>query len=197
MDFSHIEYVEELKTLAAKVGQVAYGVHEYFGVGLLEKVYETALEHRLVKGGFKVERQKPLNVYDEDGFCVGEYFADLLVDEKLIVELKAAKMLSSEHLAQVLNYMKITRQPVALLVNFGSYKFERRTIVNSTSSPTSSLSPDSPPSTRPNLSSHPQPIPSPSQPPTRSTCSTRQNFLPVSQPQSSTCSTRPNPNHEV
>ena len=159
MDFSRVEYVEELKTLAAKVGQVAYGVHEYFGIGLLEKVYETALEHRLVKDGFMVERQKPLNVYDEDGFCVGEYFADLIVDEKLIIELKATKTLSSEHLAQVLNYMKITRQPVALLVNFGSYKFERRTIVNSMLSPISSSS---------QLS-------------TRSTCSTRPNISLVSQ----------------
>ena len=128
----HVERVEELKALAAKVGQVAYGVHEYFGVGLLEKVYETALEHRLVKKGFKVERQKPLKVFDEDGFCVGDYFVDVMVDEKLIVELKSAKTLAPEHLAQTLNYLKITGLPVALLINFGPYKFERRTVTLST-----------------------------------------------------------------
>ena len=124
--------VDELKTLAAEVGQIAYGVHEYFGNGLLEKVYEAALEHRLEKAGFRVERQKPLKVFDEDGYCVGEYFVDMLVDEKLIVELKAAKTLAPEHLAQTLNYLKITGMPVGLLINFGSYKFERRTVTSST-----------------------------------------------------------------
>jgi len=59
---------EELRALASEVGQVAYGVHEYFGNGLLEKVYENAMEHRLVKAGYKVERQKPLKVFDEDGY---------------------------------------------------------------------------------------------------------------------------------
>ena len=121
---------EELRELASKVGQVAYGVHEYFGNGLLEKVYECALEHRLNKEGYRVERQKPLKVFDEDGFCVGEYFVDMLVNDKLIVELKAVKTLTSEHFAQILNYLKITRNPVGLLINFGSYKFERRTITS-------------------------------------------------------------------
>ena len=124
--------VDELKTLAAEVGQIAYGVHEYFGNGLLEKVYEAALEHRLEKAGFRVERQKPLKVFDSDGYCVGEYFVDMMVDDKLIVELKATKALAPEHLAQTLNYLKITGIPVGLLINFGSYKFERRTVTFST-----------------------------------------------------------------
>ena len=119
---------EELRELASKVGQVAYGVHEYFGNGLLEKVYETALEHRLVKAGYKVERQRPLKVFDEDGFCVGDYFVDMLVNDKLIVELKAVKTFVPEHFAQILNYLKITHNPIGLIINFGSYKFERRTI---------------------------------------------------------------------
>ena len=84
------------------------------------------------KNGFKVERQKPLKVFDEDGYCVGEYFVDMLVDEKLIVELKATKALAPEHLAQTLNYLKIKGMPVGLLINFGSYKFERRTVTSST-----------------------------------------------------------------
>ncbi|MBQ8124863.1 MAG: GxxExxY protein [Kiritimatiellae bacterium] len=128
----HVERVERLKVLAGEVGQVAYGVHEYFGNGLLEKVYEVALEHRLVKVGYTVERQKPLKVFDHDGYCVGEYFADMIVNDELIVELKAVKSLAPEHLAQTLNYMKITGSPVALLINFGSYKFERRTVTLST-----------------------------------------------------------------
>lgn len=125
---SRIDRVEELRKLASAVGQIAYGVHEYFGNGLLEKVYEAALEHRLDKAGYKVERQKPLKVYDSDGFCVGEYFADMFVNDALIVELKAVKTLAPEHLAQILNYLKITGLPIGLIINFGSYKFERRTI---------------------------------------------------------------------
>ena len=119
---------EKLRELAAQVGQIAYGVHEYFGTGLLEKVYEAALEHRLIKAGYKVERQKPLRVFDEDGYCVGDYFVDMLVDDSLMVELKAVKTLAPEHFAQILNYLKIAHTPVGLLINFGSYKFERRTI---------------------------------------------------------------------
>jgi len=124
----HVEHAEELKALASEVGQIAYGVHEYFGTGLLEKIYETALEHRLKKGGYKVERQKPLNVYDEDGFCVGEYFVDLYINNCLVVELKATAALAPEHYAQIINYLKIMDKPVGLLINFGSRKFERRTV---------------------------------------------------------------------
>lgn len=124
----HVEHAEELKALASEVGQIAYGVHEYFGTGLLEKIYETALEHRLKKGGYKVERQKPLNVYDEDGFCVGEYFVDLYINNCLMVELKATAALAPEHYAQIINYLKIMDKPVGLLINFGSRKFERRTV---------------------------------------------------------------------
>ena len=120
--------VEELKVLAAEVGQVAYDVHHYFGNGLLEKVYETALEHRLEKMGYFVERQKPLKVFDEDGYCVGEYFADMVVDGKLIVELKAVSALTTEHLAQVMNYLKIANLPLGLLLNFGAFRYERRTV---------------------------------------------------------------------
>ena len=123
-----VEHVEEIRELASQVGQIAYGVHEYFGNGLLEKVYENALAHRLSIAGYKVERQKPLMVFDTDGFCVGEYYADLLVNDSLIVELKAVKTLSAEHYAQILNYLHITHNPIGLLINFGSYKFERRTI---------------------------------------------------------------------
>lgn len=118
----------ELRELASKVGQIAYKVHEYFGNGLLERVYENALEHRLLKAGYSVERQRPLKVFDADGYCVGDYFVDMLVNDKLIVELKAVKTLAAEYFAQLLNYLKITQSPVGLLINFGSYKFERRTI---------------------------------------------------------------------
>ena len=124
----HVEQVEALKALAGDVGQIAYEIHEYFGTGLLEKVYESAFEHRLQKLGYNVERQKPLKVYDYDGFCVGEYFVDLYVNDCLVVELKSAAALAPEHFAQLINYLKIMDKPVGLLVNFGSRKFERRTV---------------------------------------------------------------------
>lgn len=124
----HVERVKEIRQLASEVGQIAYAVHEYFGTGLLEKVYETALEHRLIKSGYNVERQKPLKVYDEDGYCVGEYIVDMFVNDCLIVELKAVSTLANEHFAQIINYLKITHKPIGLLINFGSFKFERRTI---------------------------------------------------------------------
>ena len=126
---NEMEKVDELRKLASEVGQIAYMVHEYFGTGLLEKVYETALEHRLLKAGYKVERQRPLKVFDEDGYCVGDYYADMIVNDALIVELKAVKALALEHFGQIINYLKITHNPVGLLINFGSYKFERRAII--------------------------------------------------------------------
>ncbi len=128
MDNQADNHTEELRRLSAEVGQIAYKVHEFFGNGLLEKVYENALEHRLLKAGFKVERQKPLRVFDEDGYCVGDYFVDMLVNECLIVEIKVVKALVVEHLAQIINYLKITGHPIGLLINFGSFKFERRTV---------------------------------------------------------------------
>ena len=119
----------KIQELLARIRQVAYDLHVYLGTGLLEKVYENGLSHRLKQAGFKVEAQRPLKVYDIDGFCLGEYFADLVVEDKIIVELKAVKGIANEHYAQILNYLKITGAPAGLLINFGSYKFEVRTVI--------------------------------------------------------------------
>ena len=106
------------------VRETAYAIHVYHGHGHLEKVYENALAHRLRKAGIEVAQQHPLTVYDEDGTILGEYFADLLVDGRLIVELKACRTLADEHIAQVLGYLKSARIEDGLLINFGSYKFQ-------------------------------------------------------------------------
>jgi len=119
----------KLEKLVEAVRQIAYGVHVYLGNGYLEKVYENCLRHRLQKAGYTVESQKNLKVYDEDGYEIGDYFADLIVDGKLIIELKSVRALSGEHYAQILNYLKITGSPAGLLVNFGSYKFETRNVI--------------------------------------------------------------------
>ena len=118
-----------IKTLVDRIRQIAYDLHTYLGTGLLEKVYENGLAHRLRKDGLYVETQKPLSVYDVDGFCLGEYFADLVVEGRVIVELKAVRNIAAEHYAQILNYLKITGTPAGLLINFGSYKFEVRTVI--------------------------------------------------------------------
>jgi len=115
---------EEVKDLCDRVRQTSYGIHEYHGHGHLEKVYENALAHRLTKMGLIVRQQEPITVYDEDGTVIGDYFADILVDGWLILELKAVKTLANEHVAQIMGYLKSARLKHGLLINFGSYRFE-------------------------------------------------------------------------
>jgi GxxExxY protein len=105
------------------VRETAYAIHVYHGHGHLEKVYENALAHRLRKLGLHVEQQHPLTVLDEDGTVVGEYYADLFVDHRLIVEIKAVRSIVDEHVAQILGYLKSSRIEDGLLINFGSYRF--------------------------------------------------------------------------
>jgi GxxExxY protein len=118
--------MKDIKALCDQVRQIAYDIHVYHAHGHLEKVYENALAHRLTKAGFKVKQQHPINVYDEDGTLLGEYFADLLVEDSLILELKVARTLAPEHEAQVIGQLKSARLEHGLLINFGSYKFEIR-----------------------------------------------------------------------
>ena len=105
------------------VRQTAFDIHVYHRHGHLEKVYENALVHRLRKRGLEVQQQHPLTVFDEDGTVIGEYLADLFVENRLIVELKATKSIGDEHIAQTLGYLKSSRIEHGLLLNFGSYKF--------------------------------------------------------------------------
>ena len=116
--------MKTINELCNVVRQTAYDIHVYLGNGHLEKVYENALAHRLRKIGFDVKQQHPLKVYDEDGTEIGDYFADLFLDNRLIVELKAAKAIADEPVAQVLGYLKASRIEHGLLINFGSYRFQ-------------------------------------------------------------------------
>ncbi len=109
--------------LSNQIRETAYSIHQYHGTGYLEKVYENTLAHRLQKTGLDVKQQHQLKIYDEDGTEVGEYFADLLVEGFLIIELKACKTIKDEHKAQLLNYLKGANMNHGLLINFGSYKF--------------------------------------------------------------------------
>lgn len=107
----------------------AYQVSNTLGNGFLEKVYENALVHELRKSGFAVEQQKSLQVFYEE-VIVGEYVADIVVNDAVLVELKAVQKLDSVHTAQCLNYLKATGLTVCLLINFGTPRVELKRLVN-------------------------------------------------------------------
>jgi GxxExxY protein len=95
-----------------------YTVYNTLGFGFLEKVYQNALLFELEKRGINARAQHPISVYYE-GQGVGEYFADILIEDVLIVEIKATSNILPEHEAQLLNYLKATGKEVGLLLNFG------------------------------------------------------------------------------
>jgi GxxExxY protein len=105
--------------LTERILGCAFRVHAVLGCGFLEKVYEHALLHELRKSGLAAESQRPIQVH-YDGVLVGEYFADILVEGRVILELKAAKRFEDIHLAQTLNYLKASDLKTALLLNFGT-----------------------------------------------------------------------------
>ncbi len=101
----------------------AIDVSNELGPGFLESVYEKALLIELQQKGFRVENQYPIKVYFREE-CVGDFYSDLLVEDKVIVELKAVKSLMPEHKAQVINYLKATEKEVGILINFGKRPLE-------------------------------------------------------------------------
>jgi GxxExxY protein len=122
---------DKIMKMCSRVRETAYAIHTYHGSGYLEKVYENALVHRLREQGLDVKQQHQLIVNDEDGTEIGEYYADLLIENELIVELKTSKVITSEHTARLLHYLKSTGKEHGLLINFGSYKFYIKKYVKS------------------------------------------------------------------
>jgi GxxExxY protein len=106
--------------------ETAFAIHRCHKHGHLEKFYENALAHRLKKAGLNVQQQYPLTVFDEDGTPIGEYFADLIVEDALVVELKACRTLAAEHIAQILGYLRSAKREHGLLMNFGGHRFQIR-----------------------------------------------------------------------
>lgn len=111
---------EHINRLCDLVRETSFAIHRYHRHGHVEKIYENALAHRLGKQGILVEQQHPLAVYDEDGFTLGEFYADLIVEKQLVVELKAVRAIADEHVAQILGYLHSSRMETGLLINFGS-----------------------------------------------------------------------------
>jgi GxxExxY protein len=107
----------EINEITYEINGAVYEVSRVLGFGFLEKVYEKALLQELCERGLKAENQVPIQV-SYKGTIVGEYFADIVVEDSVIIELKSAKALDRSHEAQVLNYLKATGYAVGLLVNF-------------------------------------------------------------------------------
>ena len=107
-----------------------YKVYNNLGYGFLEKVYENALLYELRNQGLDCEKQKPIKVYYEQ-IQVGEYYADIIVNECIILELKASESIAEEHEFQLINYLKATEIEIGLLLNFGkNTEFKRKIFTN-------------------------------------------------------------------
>ena len=114
----------DINCLCDIVRETSFDIHCFLRHGHLEKVYENALLHRLMKRGIIVEQQYPLKVLDEDGTLLGDYYADLFIENRLIIELKACKTVADEHVAQILGYLRSSRVEHGMLINFGAPKLQ-------------------------------------------------------------------------
>jgi GxxExxY protein len=118
----------DLNDITYKIRGAVFEVNRVLGSGFLEKIYENALLIEIRKRGLRAESQVPINVHYKD-HVVGEYVADIVVEDKVIVELKTVENLEKLHEAQLLNYLKATGIQVGLLVNFRHQKAEIKRMV--------------------------------------------------------------------
>lgn len=116
------------KDLSYKIIELALEVHNELGCGFLEKVYENALMILFDREGIPAKQQAPADVYFQNK-VVGQYFADILVDNKLILELKVVDAIANVHKAQVLNYLRATGIKLGLILNFAKPRFEYKRLV--------------------------------------------------------------------
>ena len=128
--------VNKYSEILEKIIGCAYRVYNKMGFGFLESVYEKCLLLELGKSGLKAESQQPITVR-YDGEVVGEFVADIIVENDIIVELKSVRQISKAHEAQLVNYLVATGKPVGLLLNFGEEKVEvKRKVKDLKASPT-------------------------------------------------------------
>jgi GxxExxY protein len=120
---------DRLNELSGHIIGCSFTVLNTLGAGFLEKVYENALALELRKAGLAVVQQRGVQVM-YDGSVVGEYFTDLLVEDEIVVELKAVKALDETHRAQCINYLKATGLRLGLLLNFGMPRLEIKRVAN-------------------------------------------------------------------
>ena len=121
---------KNVNDLCDMIRQTSFDIHKYLHRGHLEKVCENALVSRLTKMG-KDEHQYPSQVKDQDGTVIGDYIADLFIEDILIIKIKACKTIADEHIAQILGYLRASNIEHGLLINFGSSKFQiKKCILN-------------------------------------------------------------------
>jgi GxxExxY protein len=114
------------REITEKILSCFYNVYNELGYGFLEKVYENSLLYELKQNGLKCIKQKPIKAYYKSQ-VVGEYFADLVVENKIILELKAVESIKKEHEHQLVNYLRSTDMNIGLLLNFGKKpEFKRK-----------------------------------------------------------------------
>jgi GxxExxY protein len=119
----------DLNEITESIIGCSYAVAKILGCGFVEKVYENALVIEMTKKGLQFQQQYPFKVY-YNTHIVGEFIADLLVEGKVLVELKAVKEFDNVHFAQCLNYLKATSLEICLLINFGKPRVEIKRIIN-------------------------------------------------------------------
>jgi len=126
---------EEINQITEKIIGCAYKVSNTLSSGFLEKVYENAFAFELSKAGLKVNQQSPIKVR-YDSMIVGDYIADLLVEDCVLIEIKTVKQIDASHLAQCMNYLKATGLNICLLFNFANRRLEFKRIVHNLIEPT-------------------------------------------------------------
>ena len=119
----------DIFTLCNVIRQTSFDIHHYLRSGHREQIYENALAHRLRKQGIGVEQQHEVKVFDEDGTLLGYLKADLIVETRVICEIKGVRSLIDEHTAQLLGYLRASRIEHGLLINFGAPRLEIKKFV--------------------------------------------------------------------
>ncbi len=114
----------DILALCDVIRETSFEIHRYLRSGFTEKIYERALVHRLRKQGIRVEQQQCVRVFDEDGALLGLLQIDILIEKKLICEIKGCNSLLDAHTAQLLGYLRATRLQHGLLINFGAPKLQ-------------------------------------------------------------------------
>ena len=122
-------HAKDIFALCNVIRETSFAIHGYLRNGHREQIYENALVHRLRKQGISVVQQPEIRVYDEDGTVLGHLKADLLIEGRLICEIKGARAIVDEHVAQLLGYLRASRLEHGLLINFGGPRLEVKKLI--------------------------------------------------------------------
>jgi GxxExxY protein len=120
---------EDIFQLCDLVRETSFQIHSYLRRGHREQIYENALVHRLRKKGISVAQQQRIRVFDEDDTVLGDLTADLLIEARLLCEIKGARMIVDEHIAQLLGYLRASRIEHGLLINFGGPRLQVKKLI--------------------------------------------------------------------